>query len=123
MISGICDVFKFFIGGIFMRRANGSGSIFKMKGTRRRNPWRVRVTEGWESNGTTGESKQIVRTIGYYPSRHEAELALNEYLENPYDISDKDLTLSELYEKWSEQYFVTLTKENDVRVEPYSVRL
>ena len=35
---------------VYMRRANGSGNIYKMKGGRRRNPWRVRVTVGWELN-------------------------------------------------------------------------
>ena len=50
-----------------MRRANGSGNIYKMKGGKRRNPWRVRVT---------GRCKQNLKTIGYYPTRAEAEAAL-----------------------------------------------
>lgn len=46
-----------------MRRANGSGQIFKIKGARRRNPWRVRITIGWEMNEETGKSKQIIMTL------------------------------------------------------------
>ena len=52
-----------------MRRANGSGNIYKMKGGKRRNPWRVRVTVGWELNQETGRCKQNLKTIGYYPTR------------------------------------------------------
>ena len=92
-----------------MRRANGTGMIFKIKGGSRRKPWRVRITVGWELNELTGKSKQIVKTLGYYATRREAEMALNEYLEEPYNISNKDITFSELYEKWSDSYFPTLS--------------
>ena len=37
-----------------MRRANGTGHVFKMKEKGRRNPWRVRITVGWEMNEATG---------------------------------------------------------------------
>jgi len=30
-----------------MKRANGTGSIYKMKDRKRRKPWRVRVTVKW----------------------------------------------------------------------------
>ena len=92
-----------------MKRANGTGMIFKIKGGSRRKPWRVRITVGWEFNELTGKSKQIIKTLGYYATRREAEMALNEYLEEPYNISDKDITFSELYEKWSDSYFPTLS--------------
>ena len=77
-----------------MKRANGTGMIFKIKGGSRRKPWRVRITVGWEFNELTGKSKQIIKTLGYYATRREAEMALNEYLEEPYNISDKDITFS-----------------------------
>lgn len=98
-----------------MRRANGSGQIFKIKGARRRNPWRVRITVGWEINEATGKSKQIIKTLGYYPSRHDAEVALTEYLEEPYNIGNKDLTFKELYEQWSAWYLPTLSGLSSVR--------
>ena len=89
-----------------MRRANGTGHVFKMKEKGRRNPWRVRITVGWEINEATGKSKQIIKTLGYYPSRRKAEEALNEYLDDPYNIGNKDMTFDELYKEWSEYYFV-----------------
>lgn len=98
-----------------MRRANGTGHIFKIKGGNRRRPWRVRVTVGWELDELTGKSKQIVKTIGYYATRREAESVLNEYLDDPYNIDGKDMTLEELYEAWSESYFPTLSGVSSVR--------
>ncbi len=98
-----------------MRRANGTGMIFKIKGGGRRNPWRVRVTVGWEIDEIAGKSKQIIKTLGYYPSRREAEAALTEYLDDPYNIGGKDMTYTELYKAWSESYFPTLSGVSSVR--------
>lgn len=92
-----------------MRRANSSGSIFKMKDGKRRRPWRARVTLGWELNSETGKSKQIVKTIGYFSTRAEAEAALVAYKDCPYDLNEKNITFKELYEMWSEEYFKRLT--------------
>lgn len=91
-----------------MRRANSSGSIYKMKGGGRRKPWRVRITLGWELDKETGKSKQLIKTIGYYATRAEAEAALVAYKECPYDIDTKDITFKELYEMWSKEYFKRL---------------
>lgn len=92
-----------------MRRANGTGNIYKMKGGKRRKPWRVRVTVGWELNPKTGRCKQNLKTLGYYASRAEAEAALVAYQECPYDLNTKDITFKELYEQWTEDYFKKLT--------------
>lgn len=62
-----------------VRRANGSGNIFKMSGNRRR-PWRARVTVGWTEDG-----KQIIKNIGFYASRKEAEEMGSEFLFNAPD--------------------------------------
>ena len=91
-----------------MRRANSSGSIYKMKDAKRRNSWRVRITVGGEFDIETGKSKQVIKTIGYYSTRAEAEAALVAYKECPYDINTKDITFKELYEMWSEGYFKKL---------------
>lgn len=48
-----------------MRRANGTGHVFKMKGGGRRNPWRVRITVGWELDEVTGKSKQNEDELSY----------------------------------------------------------
>lgn len=86
-----------------MKLPNGYGSIHQLKG-RRKNPWRVRKTNGWILDPVTGKSKQSYINIGYYPTRQEAMQALAEYNANPYDIT-KSITLKELFEKWTSSYF------------------
>ena len=98
-----------------MRRANGTGNIYKMKGGKRRKPWRVRVTVGWELNPKTGRCKQNLKTLGYYASRAEAEAALVAYQECPYDLNTKDITFKELYEQWTEDYFKKLSSISSER--------
>lgn len=98
-----------------MRRANGTGNIYKMKEGKRRKPWRVRVTVGWELSPKTGRCKQNLKTLGYYASRAEAEAALVAYQECPYDLNTKDITFKELYEQWTEDYFKKLTSISSER--------
>lgn len=64
-----------------MKRANGNGSITKVKGNRRK-PYKVVITKGWDS--TTG--KQIKKMLGYYFTQKEANKALADYLDTPYDL-------------------------------------
>ncbi len=80
------------------RRSNGEGSISYDK--RRNKPYRAKVTIGWELDEKTGRSKQITKDIGSFKTKGEASRALAEYLKNPFDLSNKDITFSQLYEKW-----------------------
>lgn len=87
-----------------MRMENGMGSVTKMSGNRRR-PWRVRITVGWEINEETGKAKQISKTLGYFATKKEAVLSLAEYNQNPYDLTNKDITFSMAYNAWSPKHF------------------
>ena len=72
------------------KRSNGEGSISY---DRRRKRYRAKVTIGWELNEKTGRTKQIVKTIGSnYKTKGEASRALSDYLKNPYNLNDKDIT-------------------------------
>lgn len=75
-----------------MRRANGMGTIIKLSGNRRK-PWAIRRIIGWTETG-----KRIIKYQGYYKTRREAEIALNEYNRDPYTISQK--TFSDVYNEW-----------------------
>lgn len=75
-----------------MKRANGSGTIIKLTGNRRR-PWAIRRVIGWKENG-----QPQIKYQGYYRTRREAETALNEYNADPYTLSKK--TFEDVYEKW-----------------------
>ena len=68
-----------------MRLPNGFGGIAKLSG-KRRNPWRARITSGWEIDEKTQKVKQVYTTIGYYPTRQLALQALSDYNTNPYDL-------------------------------------
>ena len=83
-------------------RSRGEGSITYDK---RRKRYRARVTVGWELNEETERSKQIIKTIGSnYKTKGEASAALAEYLRNPFDLNNKDITFSNLYENWFEEF-------------------
>ena len=80
-----------------MKNPNGYGSVVKLSGNRR-NPYAVRKTKGWNDKGCP-----IYDTIGYFPDRRTAMLALAEYNKNPFDVDATKITFSELYEKWLKQ--------------------
>ncbi len=93
---------------------NGYGSIQKLSGKRRK-PFRVVKTDKWIIDPTTGKSKQIKFTIGYYATREEAMIALANYNENPYDIKTDTITFAEVYEKWSAEHFPTINNQSAIR--------
>lgn len=95
-----------------MRLPNGFGNVSKLSG-KRRNPWRARVTDRWEINETTGKTKQIYLTIGYFPTRQAAIQALSEYNANPYDVALRSTTFAEVYEQWSSKKFEGISRSNE----------
>ena len=84
------------------RLPNGFGSITEIKNKPLRNRFRARVTVG-----KTPDGKPILKQLKptcYFPTYNEAYEALMEYRRNPYDLNN-DLTVKELYMKWSKEYF------------------
>lgn len=96
-----------------MKRANGSGSVYKLSGKRRK-PWAARVTIGWDLS-SDGHLRQVYQPIGTYASRIEAETALNNFLQNPYNIDAHRMTFAEVYALWSVEYFSTLKNASSCR--------
>ena len=93
-----------------MRAPSGFGSIAKMSG-KRRNPYRVQITTGWEfikdedgdpvldENGEP-KTKRIRKTMGYYPTRQAAMIALAEYNKTPYNLDNNTITWLDVWKKW-----------------------
>lgn len=93
-----------------MRSPSGYGSIAKMSG-KRRNPFRVQITTGWEfmkdedgdpildKNGEP-KVKRIRKTMGYFPTRQAAMIALAEYNKTPYDLDVAAVTWLDVWNKW-----------------------
>ena len=93
------------------RLPNGFGQITELKGRNLRKPFRAQVTVGKDSSG-----RPIARTLkpeGYFETYNDAYAALVDYNRNPYDL-EPDLTVKELYEKWTEFYFQN-TAESSTR--------
>lgn len=84
------------------RLPNGFGSITERRDKNLRNPFWARVCIGKNEFG-----KPILRSLKpqcSFPTYNDAYAALVEYNKNPYDLND-DITVKELYEKWSKKYF------------------
>ena len=85
-----------------IRNPNGYGSVVKLSGKRRK-PYMVRKTVGYDDRGFP-----IYDVIGYYTSRADALIALAEYNKDPYDVDMAKLTMSDLYNLWSQESFSAL---------------
>jgi len=94
-----------------MKLPNGFGSVYKLSG-HRRNPWCARKTVGWTYDEEKGKSYPVYKFIGYYSSRREALTALTEYNKDPYDLDHDTITFAEVYERWSEEHFQTVSASN-----------
>ena len=67
--------------------------------------------------GKTPEGRPICKPLkpeSYFPTYNDAYSALVEYNKNPYDL-EPSITVRELYEKWSEEYFKTLKADGSIR--------
>ena len=85
-----------------MRNPNGYGSVVELNGKRRK-PFAVRITIGWDNNG-----KQKYKYLGTFATKKEAEHHLVHYNENPYNIEIQSITFLEVYEKWKNEKFETV---------------
>lgn len=92
-----------------MKRANGTGSIRKLSGNRRK-PYQVMITTGYGYDKLTFKTKQILKQLGTYETRELAEQALNEYNNNPFDFETATITFGEIYELWSSRKYKKLSK-------------
>lgn len=94
------------------RLPNGFGQITKLKNPNLRKPYRAMVTVGRTKHGKY--ITKLLKPESYFETYNDAYAALVEYHKNPYDIN-KDITVKELYERWSVEYFKTLKNDSSVR--------
>lgn len=94
------------------RLPNGFGQISEIKNRNLRNPFRAMVTVGKDSKG-----RPICKPLkpeAFFPTYNDAYAALVEYNKNPYDL-DPAMTVYQLYEKWTDEYFKGLKSESSSR--------
>lgn len=95
-----------------MRLPNGFGQITEIKGRNLRKPFRAMITVG-----KTDKGKPICKPLkptAYFETYNDAYKALVEYHQNPYNLSSK-ISLKELYERWSEEYYVKYKSDTAIR--------
>jgi len=94
------------------RLPNGFGQISEIKNRNLRKPFRAMVTVG-----KTPEGRPICKPLkpeSYFPTYNDAYAALVEYNRNPYDL-EPSITVKELYDQWTKEYFKSLKAEGSVR--------
>ena len=79
-----------------MKLPNGYGSVYKLKGKRRR-PFTAVVT-----TGKTKEGKILRKTLGYYATREEGLDALALYRKAPVEAENQQLTFKEIVDQYLE---------------------
>lgn len=77
-----------------LKNPNGYGSVVKLSGNRRK-PFEVRVNTRMDER-----YYPVYDVLGRFSAREDALIALAEYNKNPYSISDREMTFSQLYEKF-----------------------
>ncbi len=89
-----------------MKRANGTGSVYKLSGHRRR-PFIAVLTTGWSDDG-----KRYRKIIGYFKSAKEGWDALTMYGLNPAKYDTRTITFGDIWD--------IVVKENERRGLPLS---
>lgn len=79
-----------------MKLANGSGSIVCLdkSGKKRRKPYAVRITAGWQ------DGRQVRKYLGYYATQTDAIMALAEYHNGGVNLDLHNITVNELFDMW-----------------------
>lgn len=77
-----------------LKNPNGYGSVVKLSGKRRK-PFEVRVNTRMDER-----YYPVYDVLGRFPTREEALIALAGYNRNPYSVSDREMTFSQIYEKY-----------------------
>lgn len=86
-----------------MRRANGTGTVRKLSGNRRK-PW-LALTPAIMDPAT---GQYVRKPIDTFKTRIEAEDAANKYVQNPHTLTD--ITVLEMFNEWSDRHFEGLSK-------------
>lgn len=95
-----------------LKLPNGFGRISKITGENLRHPYRVIITTGKDANGKP--IGKLLKPQAFFDTYNEAYAALIDYNRNPYDLDD-DITVKELYERWTKEYFESLESKSSIR--------
>ncbi|MGL5960400.1 MAG: tyrosine-type recombinase/integrase [Cetobacterium sp.] len=97
-----------------MRNQNGTGSVYKLSGKRRK-PWAVSITKEYTTDG-----RQIRKLIGTFETKREAQEILIKYVKNPNLF--KKILFKDIREMWWEAYKKKVTNESTLNTHLYRIR-
>lgn len=86
-----------------MRRSNGTGTIYKRKDAKRRNPYCVYLDGGKDDFG-----KRIRTFLGSFHTYKEAQNALEQYRQGTYIKPSSETTLKEVWNLLYDLFFVRM---------------
>lgn len=96
-------------------RGNGTGSVSSYTTSKGKKKYRVRVSMGVQFDEKSGTVKSITKALGVFNTKAEAEAALAEFNNSPYDLSAKVKTVGDLYAIWQPEYCSKLKNDSSVR--------
>lgn len=79
---------------------------------KRRKPYMVRKTIGWEYDPVKDKQVQKYVVIGYAATKIEGMQMLAEYNQNPFDVKASKITFQEVYEQWAKAKYPTVSQSN-----------
>ena len=94
------------------RLPNGFGQITEIKNRNLRKPFRAMVTVSKNEYGRP--VCKPLKPQSFFETYNDAYAALVEYHRNPYELKST-ITVEELYEKWTDEYFGNLSADSSVR--------
>lgn len=94
-----------------MKRANGTGTIIKLNGNRRKQ-WCVKVPKYNMDGSFVGQTP-----IGYFENRTDADLFLADYnkARGIYDVDKMNFTFADLYNDFKRDYFPTKEEQKIIK--------
>lgn len=91
----------------YHRLPNGYGNIKKLSGKRRMQYAAYPPVKEYKDNGSAVSRS----ALGYFATYQEAMNCLVEYNKNPYELANKDITFSEVYERYYKDKFNDAKKQ------------
>ena len=93
------------------RRANGFGTVYKVKDRKLKNPYKALVPDGFNEKGNPKR-----KVLGYFKKESDANIALLEYAKQKDGFFLKKLTVKQVYDKWLVEHKETV---KEITIEHY----
>lgn len=91
-----------------MKRANGTGTVYRLNSGNRRNRW-VAAVSYYDK-----DCKLRQKALGYFKTAKEAQMCLKNYNANPYDVSATNITFGKIYDLWAEREYKNCSRQKEV---------